>query len=246
MPLLSMRVSIGPRLGRGSVGSPFSSLRLQRTLNDRRPGRQIVFRAFCIMPNLLPLFVNLDGRRVLLVGGGLVAASKLSTLLATGAVVTVVAPVVHADVEHAATAAGAGSNGRARVAVVRREFAAEDLVDAWLVVAAATPEVNRQVADAAEGLKVFVNAVDDPPNASAYLGGVVRRGDVTLAFSTGGEAPALAGLLREALDAVLPEDVAAWAQAARVERAAWRRDKVPMDRRRPLLLDALNRLYDGR
>ena len=67
--------------------------------------------------------------------------------------------------------------------------------------AAATPEVNRDVARLAEARHVFVNAVDDPPNATAYLGGVVRRDGVTLAISTAGHAPALAGLLREALDA---------------------------------------------
>ena len=53
---------------------------------------------------------------------------------------------------------------------------------------------------------MFVNAVDDPPNASAYLGGVVRRAGVTFAVSTNGDAPALAGLLREALEAVLPAE----------------------------------------
>jgi uroporphyrin-III C-methyltransferase/precorrin-2 dehydrogenase/sirohydrochlorin ferrochelatase len=88
-----------------------------------------------------------------------------------------------------------------------------------------------------------VNAVDDPANASAFLGGVVRRGGVTLAISTSGEAPALAGLLREALDAVLPFDLARWIDEARRQRAAWRRDRVPMNERRPLLLEALNRLY---
>ncbi len=67
--------------------------------------------------------------------------------------------------------------------------------------AAAPPEVNRQVVVAAEARRVFVNAVDDPPNATAYLGGVVRRYGVIVAISTGGRAPALAGLMREALDA---------------------------------------------
>ena len=60
------------------------------------------------------------------------------------------------------------------------------------------------MAAAADARQVFVNAVDDPANASAYLGGVVRRGGVTLAISTDGHAPALAGLLREGLDALLP------------------------------------------
>ena len=114
---------------------------------------------------------------------------------------------------------------------------------AWYAVAAATPEVNREVVRAAEERRIFVNAVDDAEAASAYLGGVVRKGAVTLAVSTGGRAPALAGLLREALDAVLPEDVSAWAQVGADLRAAHKRDGVPMAQRRPLLLDALNQLY---
>jgi siroheme synthase (precorrin-2 oxidase/ferrochelatase) len=73
---------------------------------------------------------------------------------------------------------------------------------------------------------------------------VVRRADVTLAISTGGDAPGLTGLLREALDAVLPQDLDKWMAVAREERAKWRRDAVPMDKRRPLLLEALNQIYE--
>jgi uroporphyrin-III C-methyltransferase/precorrin-2 dehydrogenase/sirohydrochlorin ferrochelatase len=111
-------------------------------------------------------------------------------------------------------------------------------------VAAATPEVNQEIAVAAEAKHLFVNAVDDPANASAFLSGVVRRANVTVAISTSGEAPALAGLLREALDAVLPEDLDKWMAVAREERAKWRRDGVAMNERRPLLLEALNRIYE--
>jgi uroporphyrin-III C-methyltransferase/precorrin-2 dehydrogenase/sirohydrochlorin ferrochelatase len=196
------------------------------------------------MATLLPVFLNLEGRKVVLVGGGPVAASKLTTLGAAGAAVTVVAPEVHEDIERAGLERAERSDGSDGVTILRRQFVPADLDDAWLVIAAATQDVNRQVADAAEGRTVFVNAVDDPPNATAYLGGIVRRGGVTLAISTSGDAPALAGLLREALDAVLPDDVETWLQTARAERAAWRRDQVPMERRRPLLLEALNRLYE--
>src|SRR5688572_363241 len=109
------------------------------------------------MSDLLPLFLTLTGREVLLVGGGRVAASKLQALLDAGARVRVVAPDVSADME------------RSNVAIVRRAFVPGDLEGAWLVVAAATPEVNREVAAAAETRRLFVNAVDDPANASAFL-----------------------------------------------------------------------------
>lgn len=186
------------------------------------------------MPDLLPLFLNLRGRRAVLVGAGPVAASKLSQLTAAGADVLVVAPDVHPAIAASA------------VTVVNREFMPSDLDGAWLVVAAAPPAVNRQVRAAADARRVLLNAVDDPENATAYLGGVVRRAGVTVAISTSGAAPAIAGLLREAIDAMLPQDLSAWMDVAREERAAWRRDGVAIAARRPLLLRALNRLYERR
>jgi uroporphyrin-III C-methyltransferase/precorrin-2 dehydrogenase/sirohydrochlorin ferrochelatase len=91
---------------------------------------------------------------------------------------------------------------------------------------------------------VFVNAVDDPVNATAFLSGVIRREGVTLAISTSGEAPGLTALLRQGIDELLPRrDLANWVRAAREQRRQWKADGVPMDERRPLLLEALNRLY---
>jgi uroporphyrin-III C-methyltransferase / precorrin-2 dehydrogenase / sirohydrochlorin ferrochelatase len=182
------------------------------------------------MTALYPAFLKLDGLPVVVVGGGSVAAGKLDGLLAAGARVTVVAPAIVDGI-------------RARVTVVEEAFRPEHLDGARWVVAAATPEVNREVATAAAARGLFVNAVDDPAVATAYLGGVVRRGPVELAISTGGIAPALAGLLREALEAVLPEDLDQWIEVAKSERHAWKEAGVPMARRRPLLLRALQRIY---
>jgi siroheme synthase-like protein len=179
-----------------------------------------------------PVFLKLAGRRVLLVGGGTVAAAKLDGLLAAGAQVTVVAPQISPALE------------REGVVLVRRPFRPDDLDGAWWVVAAAPPDVNRQVQAAAEPQHVFVNAVDDPAHATAYLGSIVRRDGVTMAISTNGRAPALAGLLREALDAWLPQDLDRWMQAADAARREWKESGVPMDRRRPMLLETLNRLYE--
>jgi siroheme synthase-like protein len=187
------------------------------------------------MTELFPLFLNLSGRRVVLVGGGRVAAAKLLQLLAVDARVTVVAPVVHEDIRMA--------EARGLIGIRQRAFAPADLDDAWLVVAAATPAVNRAVADAAEPRHIFVNAVDDPANATAFLSGVVRRDGVTVAVSTRGEAPALTALLREGIDALLPRDLTAWMWRARAERVQWKREQLRMDARKPRLLEALNALY---
>ena len=169
----------------------------------------------------------------MVVGGGPVATSKLRALLDAGADVTVVAPSMTSAID------------AAPVARIRRAFEPADLDGAWLVVAAAAAAVNRDVAAAAEARRLFVNAVDDPPNASLYLGGVVRRAGVTFAISTDGRAPALAGLLREGLDALLPDaDLERWMDEAARLRAHWRAEAVPLPARRPVLLDALIQLYD--
>ena len=136
------------------------------------------------MTDLFPVFLKLAGRPVLLVGGGAVATLKLAALRRARARVTVIAPRVSASI------------AASRVRVRRRRFRPADLDGQWLVVSAATPAVNRQVARAAARRQVFVNAVDDPAHASAYLGGVLRRSGLTVAVSTNGHAPALAGLLR--------------------------------------------------
>lgn len=182
----------------------------------------------------LPVFLRFDGRHVVVVGGGTTAEAKLPALLEAGARVTVIAPAVGPGIE------------RMPVQVLRRHFAPADLDHAWFVTAAATPEVNAEVRAAAETRQIFVNAVDDPVNATAYLGGALQRGGVTVAFSTAGQAPALAGLLREAFDELLPPDIGDWVGQAHTLRQRQRERGVPMSERRPELLAALNRRYDSR
>jgi siroheme synthase-like protein len=183
---------------------------------------------------VFPIFLKLARRRVLVVGGGPVAASKLRALLDAEALVVVVSPEVVPDI------------AAAPVHIVRRPFADEDLEGISFVVAAAPPDVNRMVAAAAEARGLFVNAVDDMENATAYMGAIVRRAGVTLALSTDGEAPALAGLMREALEALLPDDLDAWVGRAKEARREWLARGVPMAERRPLLLEALMSLYEHR
>jgi siroheme synthase-like protein len=183
---------------------------------------------------VFPIFLKLAGRRVLVVGGGPVAASKLRGLLDAEATVVVVAPDVVPEI------------AAAPVEILRRPFVPEDLEGISFVVAAAPPDVNREVAAAAHPRGLFVNAVDDMESATAYMGAIVRRAGVTMALSTDGEAPALAGLMREALEALLPDDLDAWVTSARDARRDWLARGVPMAERRPLLLEALVALYERR
>jgi uroporphyrin-III C-methyltransferase/precorrin-2 dehydrogenase/sirohydrochlorin ferrochelatase len=186
-------------------------------------------------PRLYPVFLKLAGRPVVVVGGGTVAAGKLAGLIEAGARITVIAPAISDAIR---------AHGVA-ITMIERGFAAGDLDGARWVVAAATPEVNRAVAAAAAARGLFVNAVDDVASASAYLGAVIRRGPALLAISTGGLAPALAGLVREALEALLPDDLERWIDVAVAARADWKRAGTPIALRRPLLLRALDRVYRG-
>jgi siroheme synthase-like protein len=168
---------------------------------------------------LLPLFLDLSGKDVVVVGAGAVATRKVADLVAAGAKVRVVAPRM-TDELTAANAAGS-------ITVEPRGFEERDVEGAWLVIASTDDAaVQKSVATACERARVFCVAVDDPPNASAYGGAIVRRGPVTIAISTSGEAPALARLLREVLEQALPDE--GFVDAARALREKWKSEKTPM------------------
>jgi siroheme synthase-like protein len=178
------------------------------------------------MNALLPLFLRLEDRRVLVVGAGTVAARKIEALVAVGARVEVVAPSVNAEVE----AMG--------VTIHRRAFAPSDVEGSWLVIAATNDSaVNASIAAACEERRVFVNAVDDPPNATAYFGGLIRRGPFTIAISSRGETPALTRLLREVIEGALPPD--RWIEEARALRRKWKSHETPMESRFGELVSAI-------
>jgi uroporphyrin-III C-methyltransferase / precorrin-2 dehydrogenase / sirohydrochlorin ferrochelatase len=172
--------------------------------------------------DLYPLFLRLRDRRVLVVGGGTVATRKVAELVDAGAHVIVVAPETAIE----------------GVEVRRRPFQESDLDDVWLVIAATNDsEVNAAVASAAESRRIFVNAVDDPPNASAFFGAVIRRAPFLVAISSSGELPAMSRLIREILESVLPEE--RWIERARALRREWKAKKTPMSERFGQLVRAI-------
>ena len=147
-----------------------------------------------------PVFLDLTGLPVLVVGGGPVALRKATGLFEAGAAVTVVAPDVVDGVAEIAT-------------VERRAYATDDLTGMRLVFTATDdPAVNAQVAADARAAGVFVNSADDPDNCTFILPAIARRGSLTVAVSTGGVSPALASRLRD--------EIAATHLTAEVEAAA--------------------------
>ncbi len=161
--------------------------------------------------NSHPAFRMLANRRVLLVGGGRAAAGRLNELLEARARVRVVAPRIGRELE------------RAGVALIRRPFEEADLEGCWFAVAAATPEVNREVAAAAEFRRIFAEVVDGPAARGATTG--------------------LRPLLRHAMELLLPHELGEWLAGAECLRGLWREHRVPMEERRPLVLQALEEMY---
>jgi siroheme synthase-like protein len=140
----------------------------------------------------LPVNLLVRGRRVVVVGGGRVAARKVEPLLDLGADVVVVAPEITAEIRAWADA------GRCRVEL--RAFVTADLGGAWLALTATGDhEVDAAVFAAGEAARVWVNSADDPAHCSFTMMSVVRRADVVVAFGTGGRSPALAAHLRRLL-----------------------------------------------
>ncbi|MBS4704964.1 siroheme synthase CysG [Aeromonas veronii] len=155
----------------------------------------------------LPIFCRLDNKPVLLVGGGEVAERKARLLLDAGAQLTVVAPEL--DPELAELAA----NGS--IEWLAGEFVPEQLAGKWLVVAATDRrEVNALVYQSANQARIFANVVDDPKRSSFIMPSIIDRSPLMVAISSGGKAPVLARLLREKLEALLPQHLGAVAAFA--------------------------------
>jgi len=153
--------------------------------------------------SLFPIFVKLQGRPILVVGGGTIAAGKIPDLLQAQARVRVIAPQINSQIS-AWVDAG-------EIAWLEKEFAPADLQDTSLVIAATSiPAVNAAVFHAAEDRGILCNAVDDIANCHFYYGSIVQRGDLQLAISTNGKSPALAQRLRKELEQQYPAEYAAW------------------------------------
>ncbi|HEX4309614.1 MAG TPA: bifunctional precorrin-2 dehydrogenase/sirohydrochlorin ferrochelatase [Acidobacteriaceae bacterium] len=152
---------------------------------------------------LLPIFLRLDRRPVLVVGAGTVAFAKIETLRTAGAMITVVAPQAIPQVRALA------HNGV--LTWHQRALSPGDLAGVFLVIAATNAsDINHAVYEEALRRNILCNAVDDPPNCDFYFGAVVNRGDLQIAVSTAGASPALAQRLRREIDEQLPADLGPW------------------------------------
>lgn len=155
----------------------------------------------------LPLFCRLQGKRCLLVGGGEVAERKARLLLDAGADLLVGAPDFTSCFHHWAQ--------QEKLTLIHGRFTPAWLTECWLVIAATDDDsVNRQVAAAAEAKRIFCNLVDAPEQASVIMPSIIDRSPLMVAVSSGGAAPVLARILREKLEALLPQNLGLLARYA--------------------------------
>jgi siroheme synthase-like protein len=154
-----------------------------------------------VSAGLYPLFLRLDGRLAVVVGGGETAARKAETLFAAGARLRLVAPEVGPSVRRLLASQGT----RERLEVRQRPFVPADLDGATIVIAAtdALP-VNREVFHLAESRGILVNVVDEPALCRFFCPSVVDRGDLKIAISTNGRSPLLAQWIRRRLEGLFP------------------------------------------
>lgn len=140
-----------------------------------------------------PVFLDLDGQRVVVIGGGAVAERKIESLIESGARVVVVSPDITDRIADLAD--------RGLIEIQRRAYAKGDLSGCRLAYAATSdPDVNQAVRREATEAGIWLNAVDQPALCDFITPAIVRRGDLTLAVSTSGRSPSLAKQIREDLE----------------------------------------------
>lgn len=152
---------------------------------------------------MLPVFMKMQGRPCLLVGGGRIALEKIRVLLDCGAAIRAVAPEALDQLKRLA------QDGE--IILHEKEYSEADLRGVSLVIAATDdPALNHRVYSDATARGQLVNVVDDPEYCDFYFGSIVRRGPLQVAISTTGESPAFAQQLRQEIDAALPADTGSW------------------------------------
>lgn len=146
-----------------------------------------------------PIFLELGGRRVVLVGGGAVAVRKATSLLEAGARLVVVAYKPSDAITDLCTRHGAE--------LIRARYSKEYVAEAVLVIAATNdPAVNEQVYRDCQELEILCNVVDEPRLCDFFVPAVVKRGDLQIAIGTEGYCPAYAGHLRQKLEIMFTEE----------------------------------------
>ena len=165
-----------------------------------------------------PVNLVVEGKPVLVVGGGRVAVGKVRRLVDAGARVTVVAPEISDELEQLAN-----------VTLERRPYADGEVAGYRLAVTATGTPVDAQVFAEGEAAGVWVNSADDPAHCSFTLPAVARRGPISVAVSTDGTSPAMASWLRARFEQELGPEYEVLLGILREQREALRSNGTPTE-----------------
>ena len=148
-----------------------------------------------------PVFLNISGRKCVVVGGGQVAWPKVKGLLEFGANVEVISPDICSELSELAEAG--------EINVLPRKYHASDLQGAFAaIVATSNGDINQEVVKEARRVGVLINVVDDAGHSDFIVPSHLQRGNITIAISTAGSSPALARKIRTRLEQDLDEEYA--------------------------------------
>jgi precorrin-2 dehydrogenase/sirohydrochlorin ferrochelatase len=186
------------------------------------------------MPTLFPIFLKLDGYRVLVVGAGRVGQSKILSLLDTGAHVRVVARRASETVR--------GWASDKLIELEERDFGLDDLDRIFMaVVATSTTALNEMIFTEARRRGILCNVVDVPEHCDFFYPAVVKRGDLQIAISTSGQSPCLAQRLREQLERQFGPAYAEWVKELGATRREVLKSKLAPEQKRELLQSLASR-----
>jgi precorrin-2 dehydrogenase/sirohydrochlorin ferrochelatase len=196
------------------------------------------------MSHLYPIYLNLDSKRCLVVGGGKVAERKVATLLEYEANVLLVSPDVTPMIDSWATQ---------NLIIWRRgDFQPEDLDNIFLVfIATGDNDVNKSITTLCREKGILVNAVDDPPNCDFYVPSILRRNSLCIAISTEGKSPLLAAKLRRELESIITAEYGEWVEILGRLRGDIKKSNLDINERQKLFetlvySDILELLKEGR
>ena len=179
-----------------------------------------------------PLFINLEGKKILVVGGGKVGTRKVKSLLPFGCSIKVVSPTFSKELL---------TLGKTkRIELVRRKFRPSDLKDVDIVIVAVDNlKLQERIYRLCEKRRILCNSVDSLEFCNFIFPSVIRKGDIVIGISTSGKVPALSRALREKLEKCIPKNIEEILEELSKLRSSMKKGK---ERQKRLLMEARKKL----
>lgn len=185
------------------------------------------------MSNYYPIYLDIENKPILIVGGGMIALRKVETLLNYGALVTIVSPRIIPELQDMVN--------KEQCKWIPKEYAIEDIQDSLLIFSCTEKEeVNAQVALDARANNISINVVDDPDKCSFIVPSILTRGDLTIAVSTAGSSPIVARQIRQELEEFYGDEMRLYLELLKL----WRKEAkqyLSLEKRTQFL----NKITDG-